>query len=48
MAYISVHHTKEERERDDCVDGRIDLFIGRHGILIHNHLEVLCKLVRLK
>lgn len=48
MAYISVHDSEEEREGDDCEDGRIDLFVRGNSIVVHNHLEVLGELVGLE
>ena len=48
MANITVHDAEQEGEADDREDGRIDLFVGRHGILSHHDLEVLCELVCLE
>lgn len=48
MAHISVHDTEEEGERDDGVDGRINLLVRGNSIVVNHHLEVLCELVCLE
>ena len=48
MTHITVHYTKQERERNDRVDRRVYFLVGGYGVLIHNELEVLRELISLE
>lgn len=45
MAKITKHDGEKERERDDCIETRVDLLVGRDTITVDESLECLCKLV---
>ena len=48
MANVSVHDSKKKWKAHYREDSWVDLLVRRHGILVHNHLEVLGELIRLK
>ena len=48
MTHITVHHTKQERERNDRVDRRVYFLVGGYCVLVHNELEVLRELISLE